>query len=45
MMKENRDTQWSGDEEVFLRLMTREDTDRIIGWRNQEFVRSRFIYR
>lgn len=29
---------------VNLRLMTVEDTDRIIAWRNQDFVRNNFIY-
>ncbi|MCM1122527.1 MAG: GNAT family N-acetyltransferase [Eubacterium sp.] len=29
---------------VHLRLMTVEDTDRIVGWRNQDFVRKNFIY-
>lgn len=29
---------------VYLRLMTREDTDLIVAWRNQDVVRKRFIY-
>lgn len=29
---------------VHLRQMTAEDTDRIVTWRNQEFVRRNFIY-
>ncbi len=29
---------------VCLRMMTKEDTDRIVAWRNQDFVRERFIY-
>lgn len=32
------------DEVIYLRKMTREDTDLIIKWRNSEEVRSRFIY-
>lgn len=31
-------------QEFSLRLMTKEDTDRIIRWRNQDFVRRNFIY-
>lgn len=30
---------------VWLRMMTKEDTDDIVRWRNQDFVRERFIYR
>ena len=30
---------------IFLRPITREDTDHIVNWRNSEAVRSRFIYR
>lgn len=30
---------------VYLRLMTEEDTDRIVAWRNSEAVRKNFIYR
>ena len=30
---------------IYLRLMTYEDTDRIIGWRNSDGVRRHFIYR
>lgn len=30
--------------DIDLRLMEEEDTDRIIAWRNQEFVRQNFIY-
>lgn len=29
---------------IYLRLMTREDTDRIVAWRNSDAVRKRFIY-
>ena len=29
---------------IYLRLMTNEDTDNIIRWRNSEVVRSQFIY-
>lgn len=32
------------DGRIYLRLMTREDTDNIIKWRNSDEVRSRFIY-
>lgn len=31
-------------EQVRLRMMTKEDTDRIVAWRNKDFVRERFIY-
>lgn len=31
-------------EKIYLRLMTTEDTDRIVGWRNNPRVRSHFIY-
>ncbi|MDE7404439.1 MAG: hypothetical protein K2M81_04960, partial [Lachnospiraceae bacterium] len=30
--------------DIYLRLMNEEDTDRIIKWRNPEFVRQNFIY-
>ena len=30
---------------VCLRMMTKEDTDLIVAWRNKNFVRERFIYR
>ncbi|MCI9313926.1 MAG: GNAT family N-acetyltransferase [Lachnospiraceae bacterium] len=30
--------------DIHLRLMTLEDTDRIVTWRNQDFVRKNFIY-
>lgn len=29
---------------IYLRLMTREDTDAIVAWRNSDAVRKRFIY-
>lgn len=29
---------------VFLRLMTVDDTEKIVAWRNQDFVRQNFIY-
>lgn len=32
------------DGRIYLRLMTREDTDNIIKWRNRDEVRSQFIY-
>lgn len=32
------------DETIYLRLMTAEDTENIIRWRNSDAVRSRFIY-
>lgn len=31
-------------EKVYLRPITPEDTDRIVTWRNQDFVRKNFIY-
>lgn len=31
-------------EKIFLRLMTGEDTEQIVQWRNKERVKSRFIY-
>lgn len=31
--------------ELYLRPMTIEDTDRIVSWRNQDFVRNNFLYR
>ena len=31
-------------EKIYLRLMTVEDTDRIVGWRNNSRVRRNFIY-
>lgn len=39
-MKEYRD-EAAG---IFLRLMTAEDTDLIVAWRNKDAVRNRFIY-
>lgn len=37
--------QWiRSGKQVRLRMMTEEDTDRIVEWRNKEFVRERFIY-
>ncbi len=30
---------------IYLRLMTREDTDNIVAWRNTPEVRNRFLYR
>lgn len=39
-MKEYKDEQAG----IFLRLMTAEDTDDIVSWRNSEKVRKRFIY-
>ena len=32
------------DAGIYLRLMTREDTDLIVAWRNQDAVRKNFIY-
>ncbi len=29
---------------IYLRLMTQEDTDLIVSWRNKDFVRENFIY-
>lgn len=31
-------------EDIYLRRMTEEDTDLIVRWRNQDFVRENFIY-
>lgn len=31
-------------QDIYLRLMTEEDTDNIIRWRNTDFVRRNFIY-
>ncbi len=39
-MKEYRDENAG----IYLRLMTREDTDLIVGWRNLDSVRKNFIY-
>lgn len=33
------------EKNIYLRLMTGEDTDNIIKWRNTDFVRCNFIYR
>lgn len=30
--------------DIYLRLMTEADTERIVAWRNQDFVRKNFIY-
>lgn len=32
------------EKDIYLRLMTREDTDLIVKWRNKDFVRKNFIY-
>lgn len=32
------------EQKISLRLMDKEDTDRIVTWRNQDFVRCNFIY-
>lgn len=32
-------------QDIYLRLMTQEDTHLIVKWRNEEFVRQNFIYR
>lgn len=39
-MKEYRDEQAG----IYLRLMTHEDTEKIVEWRNSDSVRKRFIY-
>ena len=31
--------------DIYLRAMTPEDTDLIVKWRNEDFVRRNFIYR
>lgn len=33
------------EKDIYLRPMTGEDTDLIVKWRNEEFVRKNFIYR
>ena len=47
-MRENEVTGMSEPElqgeKIYLRLMTGEDTDRIVGWRNNPRVRKNFIY-
>lgn len=40
-----KERQWLVGETIQLRPMEMEDTDRIVRWRNQEFVRKNFIYR
>lgn len=35
----------SEKKEIYLRPMTEEDTDLIVTWRNEDFVRKNFIYR
>lgn len=37
--------QWLEGETIKLRLMEKEDTDYIVKWRNEDFVRKNFIYR
>ncbi|MBQ8596815.1 MAG: hypothetical protein IJ409_03390, partial [Lachnospiraceae bacterium] len=32
-------------QDIYLRPMTEEDTDLIVKWRNEDFVRRNFIYR
>lgn len=32
------------EKDIYLRLMTEADTERIVAWRNQDFVRKNFIY-
>lgn len=34
----------SKENDIYLRLMTEEDTDTIVAWRNEDFVRENFIY-
>lgn len=41
MMKE---TDCQKAESIYLRLMTEADTDLIVAWRNEDFVRENFIY-
>lgn len=38
-------TKLNENESVALRLMTLNDTDKVVEWRNSEFVMKRFIYR
>ncbi len=43
MMKAKKD-EWIEGEQIRLRLMTETDTDLIVSWRNQEYIRKNFIY-
>lgn len=43
MTENSNDILCGGD--IYLRPMTAEDTDLIVKWRNEEFVRKNFIYR
>ncbi len=42
-MKEEKDRILRGDD-IFLRMMEEEDTELIVRWRNEDFVRRNFIY-
>ncbi|MBO5057698.1 MAG: UDP-4-amino-4,6-dideoxy-N-acetyl-beta-L-altrosamine N-acetyltransferase [Lachnospiraceae bacterium] len=42
MTENSKDILWGGD--IYLRPMAEEDTDLIVKWRNEEFVRKNFIY-
>ncbi len=44
-MGKERNMQPLMGQDIYLRLMTPEDTDHIIQWRNTDFVRKNFIYR
>ncbi len=46
MAEERKKEMYGRDDEagIYLRLMTYEDTDKIIGWRNSAEVRKNFIY-
>lgn len=44
MKDENKKSHVIEGADIYLRLINEEDTDRIIKWRNTEFVRQNFIY-
>ena len=44
MGKENTKSPVIEGQDIYLRLMREDDTDRIIKWRNSDFVRRNFIY-
>lgn len=45
MKNENKSNRLAEGDKIYLRLMTDEDTDRIVRWRNNPRVRNNFIYR
>lgn len=44
LKKEELEKYGYGEGKVFLRMMTVEDTDLIVSWRNKDVVRKKFIY-